>query len=127
MAHPITTKYSGAAFYFTVMAASGKPVCLSLQGLEHLEQLNGMTYKDLPIEAQHIFLSSLISMRIVQSDASEDGLFELYTRMNTGSKNHSKQQNRRAIFRCRMSGMHPHLILQFLHHCRTHFPSFAPV
>ena len=81
------------------MAARNKPVCLSLQGLEHLEQLNGMTYNDLPVEAQHIFLSSLISMRIVQSDASEDGLFELYTGMNTGSKNHSKQQNRRAIFR----------------------------
>lgn len=64
-----------------------------------MEQLNDMTYNDLPLEAQQIFLSSLISMRIVQPDASEDGLFELYTRMNTGSKNHSKQQNRRAIFR----------------------------
>lgn len=84
------------------MAANNKPMCLNMQGLEHLDQLNGMTYNDLPIEAHHIFLSSLISMRIVQSDASEDGLFELYTRMNTGSKNHSKQQNRRAIFRCQL-------------------------
>lgn len=75
----------------------------TLQGLEDLEELNGLAYKDLPPERQDIFNLCEISLRIVQTKADEDGLFELYTRMNTGSKNHSKQQNRRAIFRYKLS------------------------
>lgn len=75
----------------------------TLQGLEDLEELNGLAYKDLPPERQDIFNVCQISLRIVQTKADEDGLFELYTRMNTGSKNHSKQQNRRAIFRYELS------------------------
>jgi len=70
-----------------------------LQGLEDLDELNGKTFEDLDQDRQAIFLSCEISLCIVQTKADEDGLFELYTRMNTGSKNHSKQQNRRAIFR----------------------------
>ncbi|DBB17893.1 TPA: hypothetical protein ACH3X3_002910 [Trebouxia sp. C0006] len=70
-----------------------------LQGLEDLDDLNGKTFADLDRNRQAIFMSCEISLRIVQTKADEDGLFELYTHMNTGLKNHSKQQNGRAIFR----------------------------
>ena len=88
-------KYAAATCLCTVQ----QPHWAALQGLEDLDDLNGKTFADLDRNRQAIFMSCEISLRIVQTKADEDGLFELYTRMNTGSKNHSKQQNRRAIFR----------------------------
>ena len=82
-----------------------------MQGLEDLHELNSKT-DDLDRNRQAICMSCDISMCIVQTKADEDGLFELYTRMNTGSKNHSKQQNRRAILR---------LVAFILVGCSAHF------
>ena len=83
-------------------ASSNKVDCtnaIAVQGIEDHVQLNGKTFKDLPLIDQQNFPGYNICLRIVLPQADPVGVFEVYQRMNTGSENLNAQQVRRAAYR----------------------------
>lgn len=73
------------------------------QGLEILHQLNGKTFDELADvdeeDYQTKFRNTTLPARIIRVDSSEDGVFEVYRRINSGSMNLLEQQIRRAFFK----------------------------
>lgn len=70
-----------------------------LIGLNQLPQLNGFTFKDLPKELQKKYKNYSLSSRIVKNDSDEEYKFFVFERLNTGSKQLTKQEIRNCIYR----------------------------
>ena len=77
----------------------GKEEALKLSGLETIEELNGLTFLDLPKELQLHFGRSPLQVTALTDKSDYDVRFELFDRLNAGSLKLTNQEVRHAVFR----------------------------
>lgn len=71
-----------------------------LEGLTVLKELNGLYYKELPEALREIFKTFQVNARIVKKN--NEFKFDMFERLNTGSKQLNKQEIRNCIYRGKM-------------------------
>jgi hypothetical protein len=81
------------------IAKIGRKSPLSLEGLDKLSQLNGVTYGEMPISIQRYFGRQPLQVISLTDKSDKEVRFDLFERLNSGAISLSAQEVRTAVYR----------------------------